>query len=240
MAQPLADAFDATTKAIDKEGLRLDRVLKANLSKVEGMFGSGKLGPAPCFDADYPVFERLPRRAQIRFMERSRGSSRLEVVLRVRDQNIGDRLTDNAIEDDGYRFHDAFHLAYAAVLGWSPVVRGMFRLKRKTNSLVDEVEDGARAAIVEEAIAHLAFDYARSHSMLEGLDRVDPGLLKVIQRMVSGLEVQTSSMLEWQRAILVGHTAFRELKRHRGGWLVLNSQTRSLNYRIDKDTAKTK
>jgi hypothetical protein len=35
---------------------------------------------------------------------------------------------------------------------------------------------------------------------------------------------------EWQRAIFVGFSAFRMLKRNRGGWLILDAETRSLSY----------
>ena len=42
-------------------------------------------------------------------------------------------LTDNAHVKDGYGYHDVIHLAFAAVLGWSPLVRRMLKAKRKRN-----------------------------------------------------------------------------------------------------------
>lgn len=230
LARALSAALQTTLTAMKRERLDVDRVLKANLAKAKSMFGPSSPRPARCFDATYASYERLPRRVTVQFVERSRGSGRVEVVLRVGELNIGDRLTDNAAKDDGYRFHDAFHLGYAAVLGWSPVVRTTFRCKRKSNPSVDEVQDGARAAIVEEAIAQTVFNYARGHSNLVGLDRIDHGLLKLIQRMVRGLEVEKCALHEWQRAIFVGFEAFRQLKQHRGGWLVLDAETQSLAY----------
>lgn len=230
LASALARALRATLLAIRSEQLSLNTVLTQNLRKVTGAFGSDVIRPARCFDSGFASYERLPRSISIQFLERARGADRLEVVLRVNEMNIGDRLTDNAKQDDGYRFHDAFHLAYAAVLGWSPVVRATFRCKRKSDSHIDEVQDGARAAIVEEAIAQTVFNYARGHSMLEGLDRIDHGILKLIQRMVRGLEVRKCVLHEWQRAIFVGFEAFRALKRNRGGWLILDAETRSLTY----------
>lgn len=230
LAPALGYALSTTLTAIRRERLDLDTVLVRNLRKVASAFGSSAVKPARCFDARYPSYERLPRSTSIQFLERERGSGRLEVLLRVNDMNIGDRLTDNAKADDGYRFHDAFHLAYAAVLGWSPIVRKTFRCKRKSDSHVDEVQDGARAAIVEEAIAQTVFNYARGHSMLDGLDRIDHGILKLIQRMVRGLEVSACASHEWQRAIFVGFDAFRFLKRNRGGWLILDAETQSLTY----------
>ncbi|MGW7530630.1 hypothetical protein ACWGJ5_46485, partial [Streptomyces sp. NPDC054783] len=38
------------------------------------------------------------------------------------------KKTPARVEDD-YRFHDAFHLAHAAVLGWSPVSRFLLGCK---------------------------------------------------------------------------------------------------------------
>jgi len=226
----LSEALRATVVAAKAEGLDLRTVLRQNLRKVTGVFGDDVVKPARCFDARYPGYERLPRSISVQFLERERGPGRFEVLLRAHDLNIGDRLTDNAKRDDGYRFHDAFHLAHAAVLGWSPVIRSTFRCKRKSDPHVDEVQDGARAAIVEEAIAQTVFNYARGHSMLEGLDRLDHGILKLIQRMVQGLEVKKCAVHEWQRAIFVGFAAFRVLKRNRGGWLILDAETRNLTY----------
>lgn len=221
----------ATLQALQHQRLNLSVVLKANLVKVKSMFGPDAAGPARLFDdPSSPKYEHLPRKLDVQFLERERGKGRIEVMMRVNDINVGDRLTDNATEDDGYRYHDAFHLAYAAVLGWSPVTRAIFRVKRKSNSGKDEVEDGARAIIVEEAIAHTVFNYGLGHSNLSGLDRIDHNLLKLIARMVRNLEVKACELHEWQRAILVGFAAFRELTKNRGGWLLLDAERQSLKY----------
>lgn len=233
LAKAVGRAYRAILQAIRKEGLEVEKILDDNLLKIKGMYGSSEIGPAPCFDKDFPDYERLPREADIRVLEHKNGSSQSEVILRFNDLNIGDRLTDNSYGDDGYRFHDAFHLAYAVVLGWSPVSRSILRRKRKSDPVIDEVQDGARAAIMEEAISHIVFDYARGHSMLDGLSELDLGLLKLIQRMTRGLEVEECSMIEWQRAILVGYSAFRQLRENRGGWLFLNAEERSLLYSRD-------
>lgn len=231
IAQCLSVAAATTLQAMKIEKLNLSHVLDTNLRKVKGMFGPDSAGPARLFDRPKsPKYEKLPRKLDIQFLERSRGKGRVEVIMRVNDINIGDRLTDNAVKDDGYRYHDAFHLAYAAVLGWSPVTRAIFRAKRKNEPTKDEAEDGARAIIIEEAIAHTVFNYALGHSMLRGLKRIDHNLLKLIGRMVRNLEVSACELHEWQRAILVGYEAFRALKRNRGGWLLMDAETQSLTY----------
>jgi NTP pyrophosphatase (non-canonical NTP hydrolase) len=223
-------ALSALLDAISAEELDLAEVCRLNIAKGEGYFGGTATGPAHAFDCDYPAHERLPRRIDIHVLELARGPGKVEVILRANDLNIGDRLTDNAKNDDGYRFHDAFHLAYVAVLGWSPVSRGLFRCKRKSNSAADEVEDGARAAIVEETITHTMWDYARGVSMLENVERIDHNILTLIQHMVRGLEVGGLPLCEWQRAFIVGFEAFRQLRSNGGGWLRLDASTRSLDF----------
>jgi len=231
LAENIGAAGRVTLQALRKHRLNLSVVLTRNLRKVRSMFGPDIASPARCFDgAKHPEYERLPRKMAVQFLERKRGKKRVEVIIRVGDINIGDRLTDNASIDDGYRYHDAFHLAYAAVLGWSPVSRAIFRCKRKSDAKKDEIEDGARAIIIEEAIAHTVFNYAVGRSMLRGLDRIDHNLLKLIGRMVRNLEAKECQLHEWQRAILIGFAAFRELKRNKGGWLLFDAETQSLTY----------
>ncbi len=235
LARCIGKSGRAVLQALDLNKLDLATVLNVNLNKIRSMFGPDIPGPARCFDCPgFPTYERLPRKLHIQFLERERTKGKIEVILRVNNLTIGDRLTDNAAIDDGYRYHDAFHLAYAAVLGWSPVTRSIFRCKRKSNSQMDEIEDGARAVIVEEAIAHTVFNYALGHSMLQGLDRIDHNLLKLIGRMVRNLEVKDCYLHEWQRAILVGFEAFRSLTENHGGWLLLDADTQGLTYSRDK------
>jgi hypothetical protein len=228
--QALFAKFVASIQSVcTLENLKLEAILERNSTKTRDTWSIDLQSPAPLRDEIYPEFERLPRVLSVQFVEVDRGRN-TEVIQRVGGIAVGDRLTDNAYDPDGYRYHDSFHLGYAACLGWSPVARRMLRAKRKTNSRVDEVDDGARAAIIEEAIASLVFNYAREHSWLEGLDRVDQGLLKHIQQMVRGLEVQDARASEWQHAILSGFEVFRNLRQNRGGWVHLDASRRSLQY----------
>ena len=56
--------------------------------------------------------EQLPRNLDIEFRERARGEQKI-VLLRCNGINLGDRLTDNILDPDGYRYHDIFHFAHA-------------------------------------------------------------------------------------------------------------------------------
>ncbi len=223
--------FTSLESVCAEEQITLEDVLERNSDKIIDNWAGDISAPATTFDGDYPQHERLPRHLQVEFFEVSRGNA-TEVLQRIEGIAVGDRLTDNAHDPDDYRYHDVFHLSYLACLGWSPVIRRMLRAKRKSNGRVDEVEDGARAAIIEEAVASLVFDYARDHTWLAGVDRVDHGLLKQIRNMVRGLEIQSAGSWEWQHAILMGFSVFRELKINRGGWVLVDSERRILEYRV--------
>lgn len=184
---------------------------------------------APLFDDDFPVEEQLPRRLCVDFLERAHGPQRA-VILRCNDINFGDRLTDNIKDPDGYRFHDIFHFAYAVHLGWSPVVRALLRTKRKSNSKIDEAQDGARAGIIEEAVSAIAFSRGKQLGFFDGVDHVDYDLLKMVSEFVEGYEVDRIPLWQWEVAILQGFTLFRQLRHNRGGRVTLDLGRRELKY----------
>lgn len=199
-----------------------------NTAKTRSRWPDEK-GYAPLFDGDFPVEEQLPRRLQVDFLERARGSHKA-VILRCNDINFGDRLTDNIEDPDGYRFHDIFHFANAVHLGWSPVVRALMRTKRKSNSKIDEAQDGARAGIIEEAVSAIVFSRAKQLKFFDGLDHVDLDLLKTVKEFVGGFEVETVPLWQWETAILDGYRVFRALCAGPGGRVTLDLSERRLTY----------
>jgi len=199
--------------------LSLAYVAQANLEKIESRWRQVDAQYLPLFDHDFPLHEQFPRKFTIEFIERDVQGKKV-VVQKLWNVNIGDPLTDNRTTSDDYRFHDVFHLAYVAHLGWSPVIRGLLKLKRKSRPEVDENEDGARAMIIEEGIATWIFNYARDKgdfftSVLEG--KLQYGLLKQVHAMVSGYEVDQCPLWQWEKAILDGFKVFRQLRQNRGG-----------------------
>jgi len=152
------------------------------------------------------------------------------VFQSVHGLHLGDRLTDNSADEDDYRFHDVFHLAYAATLGWSPVLRALLRLKRKSDRDLDEQQDGARAVITEEGISNWIFAHGLRHHAFKGVDSVDFQLLKTIRQMVKGYEVQVCPLWMWETAILRGFAVFRELKVRRRGLVIADLTTRTLTF----------
>ena len=159
-----------------------------------------------------------------------KANGRLYVHQQINGVNIGDRLTDNAMTADDYRYHDAFHYAYVAVLGWSPVVRALLKRKRKSNQNIDDAEDGARSIIMEEGVAGWIFAQAKEMNLFEGLKpgQVPLGLLKQTRSFVEGREIQNAPLWLWERAILQGYAAFRYLRKNRRGRLVVDMDRREL------------
>ena len=188
LAEELGDILWYLANIATKTGLSLEDIARKNLTKTRERWESiqDKLdNPLLVFgllDEQFPLQEQLPRQFRVSFEEVRQGSS-VRVVLAMNGVQIGDRLTDNTYEEDGYRFHDVFHLSYAAILGWSPTIRSFMKLKRKSNSRIDEVEDGGRAIAIEEAISALVFDYAKGYSFFESTNSLDHEVLRTIKNL---------------------------------------------------------
>jgi len=211
----------------------LSGVARANLEKIASRWPATGALHVPFFDEGMSELERFPRELEMHFIERHSHSGTAYVVQQLNGVNIGDRLTDNRLEPDGYRFHDVFHLAYMVHLGWSPVIRALLKLKRKSAPALDENEDGARAMIIEEGIATWIFNQAAGHRMFaEGKKgRIGYQMLKQVRDMVSGYEVSGCPLWQWELAILDGFRVFQELYTHGGGIVTADLNNRTLTFR---------
>jgi hypothetical protein len=159
-------------------------------------------------------------------------------------QPLGSDLTDNAYDDDGYRFHDVLHVALIAHLGWSPVVRSLMRRKRKGgNDKVDEVEDGGRAQIVEELVLKAIHSEgerlakASERCAVDGPQRlfstrslISFRLLKTLRMYVEGLEAAKNLFWEWENAIYEGCEIFTQLRAENQGTVHVDLMRRRLTF----------
>lgn len=226
--EELGDLLWYVANVATKFGLDLDEVATFNLAKVKERWAQAN-DLKPGFDASSLDGERLPRQMDVHFAE-VLIDGRPMVEISVNGERIGSPLGDNAYDSDGYRYHDVFHLSYAATLGWSPNLRAFLKRKRKSQPLLDEVEDGGRARILEEAVVALTFDYARDHKFLAGINQIDYGLLKTIKSMVAHLEVGGCSLANWETAILRGFDVWRQMFANRGGVVHINMDERTIRY----------
>lgn len=227
MREELGDVLWYIAALAERFDLDLDDIATASLFKAADRWKPTPAGQL-LFDDDYPGHEQLPRQATFTFAPHDTENGRRVMTMRCDGQFVGDPLTDASHVDDDYRLHDAFHLAYAAVLGWSPVLRSLMKRKRKSNPQVDEAEDGGRAIAIEEGISALVFAYAARHDYLDGIDHVDYELLVTISHMVSHLEVSIRRAADWEHAILTGFAAWRQLHSAGHGTLKLDMCNRSL------------
>lgn len=216
----------------------LEEVAEANRRKVSKRFRGGE--PTDLYDQAFPEFEQFPRQMEISFVSVS--ETRLQMYYE--GKRLGDPLTDNAPEDDGYRYHDILHLAFVAKLGWSPVLRGLLGRKRKSNPKVDEEQDGARAKIIEEAVLNAIHAEGVRQAKLRapgetiGADlsfatrsEISFDLLRLVENFVRDLEVRDSKYWEWESAIYEGFKMFHELRAERQGTITLDLNKRSIDFR---------
>ncbi|MEB3179288.1 MAG: nucleoside triphosphate pyrophosphohydrolase family protein [Nostocaceae cyanobacterium] len=236
VAEELGDLLWYIANVASKFDLDLQEIAEGNLKKCLDRWGD--IGSVQTdvktrgylFDSNFPENEQFPRQFQVEITEVNKDNS-VKMRAFITGQKIGADLTDNSYSSDGYRFHDVFHLSYVAVLGWSPVIRKLIGRKRKSNPVIDEVEDGGRAIAIDEGISALVFSYAKNHDFLDGVPAIDYNLLKTIKNMTSHLEVRDCSLADWQDAILMGYKVWRQVEKNSGGTVIVDMDTRSLNYK---------
>lgn len=227
LREELGDVLWYVAAIADTVGLDLDDIARANLHRTRARWLPGSDYQ---LDADAPPTEQLPRCGTYVFSQHLNDDGRWAVTVHMDVRQVGNPLTDNALNNDGYRFHDVFHLAYATILGWSPVTRSLLRRKRKSAADIDEAEDGGRGIVIEEGVAAFAFAYGAVRNHLDGITRLDQTILDSIALMTSNLEVSVRSAADWESAILQGHAMFRQLLAHGGGAVEFDAARRSLRF----------
>lgn len=214
-------------KALESAEMRLDQVVAKNTDKVCGRFLDPEPSCLPTFDEKFMEEERLPQHFEIKITQRKSG----RCYLQMNNVFVGEPLTDNIADPDGYRFHDVFHFAHAAILHWSPTFRALIKQKRKSVPTVDETQDGGRAIVVEEGLTAWIFVRAKELNFFEGQNKVSFDLLKGVSQFVRGYEVEACPLKLWEQAILQGYEVFRQVRDKKGGIVVGNRSKRTISYR---------
>lgn len=219
--------------------LNLDDVAKFNVEK--NRFRRPDRAPTPLHDMESPEDHQFPRYFEIEIHSVAPDVSE----MRWNGERLGDQLKDNSHEPDGYRFHDVMHLANVAHLGWSPVLRKMMGRKRREDPNLNDVEDGGRAAVVEEAIVKIIHAEAarrariREPNVAEEArclfpveEEVPFSLLKQVQRLAEGHEVYKNKAWEWEAAIRSGYDLFQKLREHKQGRVIVDLEKRSIDFEL--------
>lgn len=234
VSEELGDILWYVSNIASKMNLDLQEIAEENLAKLADRWPELQPESPPLFDtrrydAMFPLNEQLPRSMRVEFREVV-ADAHTTVLMSYEGRPLGDPLTDNAHVDDGYRYHDVAHLTHAILLGWSPVLRALMKRKRKSEPQIDMVEDGARAAVTEEAVSAVTYAYAKDHSFFEGVNSVDYELLRTIKMMTQPFEVRDRSPREWEHAILSCYKVWRALRENRGGIFVGDSEKGEVYY----------
>lgn len=181
------------------------------------------------FDTNFQPCEQLPRLFSVSFKE-IEDKQRPHVQVSFNNRQVGDIINDNSHTNDFYRYHDIFHYTFATLLGWSPCSRAMMKRKRKSNPIIDEIEDGARAAITEEAISLIIFNEARRKNFFENKYKVSKVTLKIIKEMTDTFEAKILSEKDWEKAILESYKIFRFLVKNKGGQVNFDMLKKNIEY----------
>lgn len=231
LREEMGDVLWYLANLATKFNISLNDVATFNLDKTRSHWPEGGLTKEDykLYDETSSLAEQLPRQFCMKFTEESVGSmGRVKVF--VAGEQVGDELTDNAYDDDGYRYHDVFHLVYASIMGWSPVLRRMLKCKRKSEPGTDTVQDGARAAFTEELIAVYVYSYASRHNYLKDVTELDYEVIRTIRNLVANLEVANRTSYEWKTAIIKSYELFRLLRENKGGIVCVDLVIRDMTF----------
>ncbi|NKS61879.1 hypothetical protein GS966_01200 [Rhodococcus hoagii] len=257
IAEELGDLLWYASTVARYLNLNLDTVVDDDLNRLvrssPALSNDDLIEHASDYDGRFPQTEQFPRRLHISFKERTiNGTPKVTMTLLGAEPNafpdgpvsrggdkyqgfkigepLGDVVDDNSHRADAYRYHDAIHLGFLAVLRWSPNVRALLHLKRKSDPLTDSAEDGARAIFAEEGLVAILAKHAAASRQFASADLVPEELLDLITAVVDDLEVGDLPYQMWRDAISQGFGVMQQLSEGRGGYVQADLDKRSLLY----------
>ena len=113
--EELGDILWYVATVATKFGLSLDEIAQDNLEKTEGRWYAPSQ-KKPLYDENCQEDQKLPRTFSYDFLHQVDKNGVEKVILKdtANFVSTGDPLTDNAYENDWYRYHDIIHLAFMA------------------------------------------------------------------------------------------------------------------------------
>jgi len=235
LIEELGDIIWYLTSIATIENIPLSEIVKHNLKKTQDRWsdlqGTIQLElEGEFYDDGYEENEQFPREFVAEFREDIDKKGKNCVKIFVNGEEFGDPIRDNHYEDDYYRFHDLFHFSYVTVLGWSPTARGLMHRKRRSDDIINEIEDGGRAIVIDEAISALVFEHARNHNFYDGVNTLDEQLLQTIRLLTRHLEVKKATPKQWEKAILTGFDVWRKIRGKNSGRVICNLHEQTMMF----------
>lgn len=251
----LGDVLWYLANVASRFNLSLEDVASFNLERTRNRYGFGPdrwqdPGVTADFEDGLPVEERFPRKLLFHLEETADPDGQPRSHMRVleaypnpfssgrtfdvdpkgRGFTLGDPLRNNSLTDDSYRYHDALHIAHMAVLGWSPVLRSLLRLKRKSRPDIDDTQDSARGVDVEEGLTTHMASRAANYNSFTHERYIDNETLDYVLEHVRGLEVDQRPGWLWRSTIQQGFACMLSLGQHRGGYLLADLDEHRVTY----------
>lgn len=223
LTEEIGDALWYLTAIATTHGISLEDVAAENLAKVDDFFGER----APSlFDEVEGEDSKLPTKMDVVMTLRDDG----RVLISVNGESAGDPLDSSSPIEDNYKYHDVIHFAFAAKLGWSPVLRDLLnpKRKRKTPDGKNIPDDGARARILEEAISAILFAQAEKLNWYKTTDDIPLRTLELIKRVTADYEVKARTVPEWQSAICAAFSLFKAVEDKKRARLSVDLERRSI------------
>lgn len=127
---------------------------------------------------------------------------------------------------DGYRWYYCFSLAFVAVLGWSPIIREMLGLKRRSCRQLEKAEDGARAQMVEEFIIASAL-----LSVFQASDpdaAISEAVIDEAVEVTRAYHLPHDALQDWRLAFAQGFKAWKAIRAAGGGLVHVDRRRREL------------
>ena len=253
IAEELGDLLWYASATCRHLGSDIDAVMEEDADRLRGIEPTASPQRPSSFDEGFPEEERFPRLVEVRFVERHvDGDPVVTMFLQSAVPNafpdgaislpdnkrkgfsvggqIGDEVNDNSHSKDAYRYHDALHLGFMTVLQWSPNLRNLLKVKRKSVKIIDDAEDGARAIFAEEGLAAILAKQAFVNDNYLDVGKVPEELLELIASVADDLEVSVLPLWLWAEAICQGFKVMGQLARNGGGFVLADLNAGQLRY----------
>ena len=223
------------------QGLSLGALAQRNVEKTREIYPKREVrSKLTTADTEFPPHEQFPEKFNMQIVDLGGSKSRMYWNGRP----LGNDVNDNSYVIDGYRFHDVLHLTFVAHLGWSPVIRGFLRRKRKSHPEIDEIEDGARAQLVDELVINMMHTEAvrlkkarwqpgEEASLFPEDEHFSSDFGSALRHLVRDLEVKEIKHWEWEKAAHKAFAIYEKLRKCQEGTLTIDRKSGSIEFTSD-------
>jgi NTP pyrophosphatase (non-canonical NTP hydrolase) len=143
---------------------------------------------------------------------------------------LGAQLDDNSKRVNGYRYHDAIHMAFMTMLHWSPTMRSLMNIKRKSQPEKDAYEESARPIFLEEGLAAVLAALAPRRLQFGTFASIDGDVLTAVNACTKNLESSEVPDWAWRHTIVAAFGVMGDLEAHGGGYVVADLEARMLTF----------